>query len=241
MMKSIFHKANALYSLRGVFVQRQVSLAAYLLSKEHSTGAESSAQQQSTTHQSQPNKEPQQESTTERSVEQLNKEMKQLEESLIKAQNNCNELKDKYMRALAETENTRTRLLKQIDDAKIFGIQGFCKDLLEVADVLQLAIDNTSPQRIDYSKLNAQEAKEKLDSMHKGLAMTEKSLLKIFEKHGLVRIVPAEGDRFDPIMHEAIYRVKLPDKQSGTVNTVDKLGYKLRERIIRAAQVGVVA
>jgi molecular chaperone GrpE len=233
MLRSIFHKTNALVKLNSYsgLLQRQISFAPYLQSKEEAT-AESTQQNQA--------KEQQQQQETSASVEQLSKEVKQLRESLTKTEKDCNELKDKYMRALAETENTRTRLLKQIDDAKLFGIQGFCKDLLEVADVLQLAIDNTSPQKIDYSKLNPQEAQEQLNSMHNGLAMTEKSLLKIFEKHGLVRIAPTEGDRFDPIVHEAIYRIQLPDKQSGTVNTVAKLGYKLRERVIRAAQVGVV-
>lgn len=43
-----------------------------------------------------------------------------------------NDLRDKYTRALAETENIRKRMQKQIEDVKIFAVQNFCKDLLEV-------------------------------------------------------------------------------------------------------------
>lgn len=143
---------------------------------------------------------------------------------------------------MAETENTRTRMRKEIDTVKLYGIQGFCKDLLEVADVLNLAIVNTDPSKNAESaeSVSLDELKSKLKSMHNGLVMTETCLLKIFEKHGLVRIIPKEGDKFDPNLHEAIFRTPMPDKQSGTISVLTKNGFKLHERVIRAAQVGVV-
>jgi molecular chaperone GrpE len=127
-----------------------------------------------------------------------------------------------------------------IDDAKSFGIQGFCKDLLEVADILNLAVVNTNPAKDVNASMTAKEVEEKLNSMYGGLVMTEKCLLKIFERNHLMQIEPAEGDKFDPNFHDAIFRVPIPGKQSGTVNVCTKKGFKLKERVIRAAQVGVV-
>ena len=62
------------------------------------------------------------------------------------------------MRALAESENVRRRMTKQVDDAKVFGIQGFCKDLLEVSDILSRAVtsvpqdelNNSNPHLVSY-------------------------------------------------------------------------------------------
>ncbi len=139
-------------------------------------------------------------------------EFKELQEKLAKCENQVIDFKDRYMRALAETENTRIRLGKQIDDAKIYGIQGFCKDLLEVADILNLAIVNTDPKKNSESE---QPASEQLQSMYNGLVMTEKCMLKIFSKHGLSQIIPNDGDKFNPNFHEAIFRVPLPGKTSG--------------------------
>lgn len=165
-------------------------------------------------------------------------QLKELQEKLSKSEEDKAELKDKFLRAMAETENTRVRMRKQIDDAKIFGIQGFCKDLLEVADILNLAIENTDPKK--STEPLEKNTIDKLNSMHQGLVMTESRLLKIFEKHGLVQIKPVSGDKFDPNLHEAIFRVPIPNKESGTIEMVSKIGFKLHERVIRAAHVGVV-
>jgi molecular chaperone GrpE len=167
-------------------------------------------------------------------------EFKQLEEKLAKAEASVADFKDRYMRSLAETENVRVRMNKMVDDAKVFGIQGFCKDLLEVADILNLAVVNTDPAKQRNNNETIAELNEKLGAMYNGLVMTEKCLLKIFEKNNLTRINPAEGDKFDPNLHDAIFRVPIPDKVSGTINVTTKFGFKLRDRVIRAAQVGVV-
>ena len=167
-------------------------------------------------------------------------DLKQLKEKLTKFEAEAADLKDKYIRSLAEIENTRFRMNKQIEDAKVFGIQGFCRDLLEVADVLRLAITNTDPSKDASTAKSSVVEKEELVAMYNGLVMTEACLLKIFNKHKLVQINPNEGEKFDPNQHEAIFRIPVEGKQSGTVNICTKIGYKLSERVIRAAQVGVV-
>ena len=171
----------------------------------------------------------------------INQELEQLKGKLAKCEIDLAEYKDRALRALAETENVRTRMLKQVDDAKLFGIQAFSKDLLEVADVLNLAIANTDPSKRDkQDQANSASVDEQLNAMFKGLVMTETCLLKIFEKHGLLRIQPAQGDKFDPNLHDAIFRIPAPDQTPGTVSVVTKTGFRLKERVLRAAQVGVV-
>ena len=80
-------------------------------------------------------------------------------------------LQDKYKRSLAETENMRKRLTKQIEDAKLFGIQGFCKDLLTVSDILQKATECVPSEQLQNNP--------PLKNLYEGLSMTEAELQKV--------------------------------------------------------------
>ena len=122
-----------------------------------------------------------------------------------------------------------------VNDAKVFGIQSFCKDLLEVADILNLAVVNTPKQISEDIKVLMKD----YTNLHQGLVLTEERMQKIFVKNGLVPIKPNEGDKFDPNFHDALFQAKIPDKQTGTIIQVMKTGYRLHDRVIRAAQVGV--
>ncbi|XP_011153504.1 grpE protein homolog 1, mitochondrial [Harpegnathos saltator] len=157
-------------------------------------------------------------------LELINKEFIELKESK-------DILQDKYKRALAEGENIRVRLTKQIDDAKLFGIQGFCKDLLDVADVLGKATESVPKDEIT-------EKNPHLKSLYEGLIMTEAQLHKVFKKHGLISLNPI-NEKFDPNQHEALFQQEVEGKEPGTIVVVSKIGYKLHERIVRPALVGV--
>ena len=127
------------------------------------------------------------------------------------------------MRALAESENLRRRMTKQIDDAKLFGIQGFCKDLLEVSDILSRAVEAVPKDQLTNSNPH-------LVSLYEGLNMTDKQLVKVFKKHGLAQISPSEGDKFDPNFMEALFNVPVQDKekqQGDTVAYVQQTGFQL--------------
>lgn len=101
-------------------------------------------------------------------IELLNKE-------LIDLKSHKNDLEDKYKRALADGENLRVRLIKQIEDAKIFGIQGFCKDLLEVADILGKATESVPKDELTDKNPH-------LKTLYEGLKMTEAQLHKVNKK-----------------------------------------------------------
>lgn len=158
-------------------------------------------------------------------IELLNKELTDLKDQNL-------ELLSKYKRALADGENLRNRLNKQIEDAKLFGIQGFCKDLLEVADILGKATESVPQEELTNNNPH-------LKTLYEGLKMTEAQLHKVFNKHGLVSLNPL-NEKFDPNQHEALFQQDVEGKEPGTVMAVSKLGYKLHERIVRPALVGVV-
>ncbi|KAM6949048.1 grpE protein homolog 1, mitochondrial isoform 1-T1 [Aplochiton taeniatus] len=154
----------------------------------------------------------------------LVEEKTQLEEQL-------KELTDKYKRALADTENLRTRSKKMVDDAKLYGIQGFCKDLLEVADILEKATESVPKEEVSNNNPH-------LKNLYDGLVMTEVQMQKVFTKHGLVKLNP-EGEKFNPYEHEALFHAPVEGKEPGTVAVVTKVGYKIHSRTLRPALVGV--
>lgn len=141
------------------------------------------------------------------------------------------ELLDKYRRSLADGENLRTRMNKQIAEAKQFGIQGFCKDLLEVADVLGKATETVPTEEVS-------DRNPHLKSLYEGLVMTEAQLQAVFKRHGLEKVNP-QDEKFNPNYHEALFQQEVQGKEAGTVVVVSKIGYKLHDRVIRPALVGV--
>jgi len=146
------------------------------------------------------------------------------------------DLEDKYVRSLAEMENVRTRSRRDVDNAKLFGIQGFAKDLLSVADVLRLALEHMPKEAKDAT---AGDSNEPIKQLVVGVEMTERELLKVFDKHGLKQVDPA-NQPFDPNLHNAIFELDDPAKEPGTVAFVQKKGYTLNDRPLRPADVGVV-
>ena len=138
---------------------------------------------------------------------------------------------DKYKRSLADNENILSRSRKQVEEARLFGIQTFSKDLLEVADILGKATETVPKEEIEKN--------DSLKNLYDGLLMTEAQLQKVFRKNGLEKINPLD-EKFDPYSHEALFQIPLPGKEKGTVAIVEKVGYKLHGRTLRPALVGVV-
>lgn len=131
------------------------------------------------------------ESDVEKQINEFQTQIKTLEEK-------NNDLLDKYKRALADGENMRQRLTKQIQDAKIFGIQSFCKDMLEVADTLGQATKAVPEKEINNNNPH-------LKNLYDGLVLTKNSLEQVFRRHGLETIEPLNS-KFDPNWHEALFQ-----------------------------------
>ena len=139
-------------------------------------------------------------------------------------------LKDQLLRALAETENLRRRSQREREDALKYAAVPFLRDLIGVVDNLRRAMDSVSPEAL--------EADEHLKTLMAGLEMTEKELATVFERHHIVKIEPL-GERLDPHSHEAMFEVPDPKSSTGTVVQVIQAGYRLHDRLLRPAQVGV--
>lgn len=140
------------------------------------------------------------------------------------------ELKDRVLRTMAEMENLRKRSERERQDAAQYAITGFARDLLDVADNLRRALQSL-PE-------NALAEAEALKPFIEGVEMTERTLLSAFEKHGIERFSP-EGEKFDHNLHEAMFEAPTNDHPNGTVVQVIQPGYKIRERLLRPARVGV--
>lgn len=140
------------------------------------------------------------------------------------------ELKDKYVRSLAESENTRKRLEKtQIDIAK-YAVADFAKELISTVDIFKKAFDS-----IDESKITDENTKNFIE----GIKMTEKMLEKALNKFGVVEINPI-GEKLDPNFHETLYARPEEGKEDGTIVEVMESGYKIHDRILRSAKVGII-
>jgi len=167
-------------------------------------------------------------------VEEPSKEKIDIE-TLIKQNEDLREknknLTDKVRRYLAETENIRKRTIKEISDAKIYAIQGFCKDLLDVADSLSKATECVPKEEVCDSNPH-------LKHLYEGLVTTESQLQTIFQRHGLIAINPL-NEKFDPNSHKALFEQVVQGKEGGIVVVVSQIGYKLHDRIVRAAAVGI--
>jgi molecular chaperone GrpE len=139
------------------------------------------------------------------------------------------EHKDRLLRALAETENTRRRAQREREDAAKYAITGFAKDLLSAADNLRRALDSLP---------EAEVTDQRISNLLAGVAATERELLSVFERHGLRRIDP-QGERFDHNFHQAIFEAERADQPTGTIVEVLQPGYVLHDRLLRPAMVGV--
>lgn len=139
--------------------------------------------------------------------------------------------KDRTLRTLAEMENLRKRTAREVSDARTYGISGFARDVLDIADNLQRALDAVTPEaRAD--------AAPGLKALIEGVELTERSLHNALEKHGVKKFDPA-GEKFDPNVHQAMYEVPDASVPVGTITQVIQAGYMIGERVLRPALVGI--
>ena len=139
--------------------------------------------------------------------------------------------RDKMLRTLAEMENLRQRTRREVADAKTYGITGFARDVLDIADNLQRALDAVPAEA-------RAAADPGLKALIEGVELTERSLLNALEKNGVRKFDPS-GEKFDPNFQQAMYEVPDPSVPSGTVVQVVQAGYMIGERVLRPALVGV--
>jgi molecular chaperone GrpE len=141
------------------------------------------------------------------------------------------EARDRMLRTLAEMENLRKRTSREVADARVYGITGFARDVLEIADNLQRALDAVPAE-------TRASADPGLKALIEGVELTERSLHNALEKNGVKKLDPS-GGKFDPNFHQAMFEVPDPSVPAGTVVQVVQAGYTIGERVLRPALVGV--
>jgi molecular chaperone GrpE len=139
--------------------------------------------------------------------------------------------RDKMLRTLAEMENLRKRTAREVSDARTYGISGFARDVLDIADNLQRALDAVPAEA-------RAAADPGLKALIEGVELTERSLHNALEKNGVRKFDPA-GEKFDPNVHQAMYEVPDPSVPANTIAQVIQSGYMIGDRVLRPALVGV--
>jgi molecular chaperone GrpE len=141
------------------------------------------------------------------------------------------EYKDKHLRTLAEMENLRRRTEREVAESRIYAIASFARDTLAVADNMARALP-----ALDAALRNS--ADVNVTALLDGVALTERELTKVLEKHGVRKFEP-QGEKFDPNLHQAMYEVSDPALPAGRVAQVVQAGYMIGERVLRPALVAV--
>lgn len=172
-------------------------------------------------------------SAPEQSVEKARAEAAALtlaDEKIAQLEAEAAQLKDQLLRALADAENTRRRLRKEVEDTAKYAIGNLAKDLLSAPDNLRRALDNIPAE--------GRRSDELLDRLAAGVELVERELHAIFERYGIKKIDPL-GLPFDHNFHQALFEVATADRPAGTVVQVLAPGYVIHERLLRPAMVGV--
>ena len=142
-----------------------------------------------------------------------------LEEQLSATEAKLAETHDAFMRAKAEAENIRRRAQEDVSKAHKFAIESFAEAMVPVRDSLEMALKVESPT---------------VESLKEGVEMTLKQLSSAFERNRLVEIMPAVGEKLDPMKHQAVAVVPAEQEANTVVNVLQK-GYMIADRLLRPA------
>jgi molecular chaperone GrpE len=141
------------------------------------------------------------------------------------------DLKDRLLRALAETENVRRRSEREKQEASQYAVTKFARDMVAIADNFARAIAALPADKLA-------EADPQIKAVIEGVEVTERQLLSTLERHG-VKVIDTDGAKFDPNLHQAIAEVAGEGRPAGTVVNVVQTGYLIGDRLLRPAMVTV--
>ena len=150
---------------------------------------------------------------------------------LDKLKSENEELKDRTLRTVAEMDNLRKRTAREMTDARTYAVSNFARDLLGVGDNLQRAIQAVTPEKRESGS-------DEFKALLEGVELTERELLKALTSAGVTKFNP-EGEKFDPNFHQAMFELPDPNLPNNSVAQVVQEGYKIGDRVLRPAMVGV--
>lgn len=138
------------------------------------------------------------------------------------------DMRDRFMRALADAENARKRADRDRKEAEQYGGTRLARDLLPVYDSLSRALNAAND-----------DTRSQASALIEGVELTLRELTNVLARHGVAAVTPAIGDAFDPQMHQAMFEAPLPGTKAGQIIQVMAEGFLLHDRLLRPAQVGV--
>jgi molecular chaperone GrpE len=141
------------------------------------------------------------------------------------------ELKDRVLRALADVENMRRRSEREAADARTYAVTAFARDLLTVADNFARALESL-PEETRVA------ADGPIKAFIEGVELTGRELQAALGRHGVKKLEP-RGEKFDPNFHQAMFEAPDEAVPAGTVTEVVQSGWKIGDRVLRPALVGV--
>ncbi|PPQ93314.1 hypothetical protein CVT25_014443 [Psilocybe cyanescens] len=179
----------------------------------------------------------------------------ELESKLKAKQEEVADLTGRLRYLQADFLNLQRNAAREKEQTRDFAISRFAADLLETVDVLSIALKSVPAQALRPSSASSSSSSDSavpstpesplpknhetyLQELHEGVEMTQRQLLQTLFKYHVKPFDPT-GDKFDPNHHEALYQAPVPGKEPGTVIDCQKIGYKIKDRVLRAAQVGV--
>jgi len=151
-----------------------------------------------------------------------------LRQELEAARTQAADSQEKYLRALAEADNTRRRAEQDLAGAHKYAVERFAGEIVSVRDSLDLAA------AVDLAGDNT----EGLSRMREGIGLTLKQIDDAFRKFGIIVLDP-KGEKFDPTRHQAISMVESAEVPAGHVLSVVQKGYQIYDRVLRPAMVVV--
>jgi len=149
-----------------------------------------------------------------------------LEAEIVRLEAEKAQLTERFVRIAADMENLRKRTEREIADTRKYAVSKFAADVLGISDNLQRAREA------------AGQGEGALEAIVEGIDVTAREMERILEKHGVVKI-PAEGERFDPNLHQAMFEVPDESVPEKTVVQLVQDGYMIGDRVLRAAMVGI--
>jgi molecular chaperone GrpE len=138
------------------------------------------------------------------------------------------DFRDRFMRALADAENSRKRGERDRREAEQYGGSKLARDLLPVYDNLRRGLDAATDQH-----------RAEASALIEGVELTLRELLNVMTKHKVTPIVPEIGEQFDPQLHQAMFEAPVQGTKAGQIIQVMTEGFLLHDRLLRPAQVGV--
>jgi len=141
--------------------------------------------------------------------------------------------KESALRQLAETQNLRRRAENEMAETRKYGAAPFARDVLAVADNLKRALAAASAPAEEQATRT-----QMLGALRQGVELIDREFTAILERHGIRRIDPM-GEKFDPNFHQAVFEAEAEGREPGTVSHVIQAGYRLHDRLLRPAMVGV--